>query len=139
MKPVRQALARLEEGSWLGLFPEGRINKQPEEGLLPFDTGAAFFAFKSGAPVYPVFIHDAPRGETVFRAFFRRTRVRVTFGEPILLREMFAVEKPDLPTLQAAAEHLREVLTQLGEDCWFAPAADGGDVSGPSATDSANH
>lgn len=79
--PVRVAVRTLREDRWLGLFPEGRINTG--EGLLPGNPGVAWLALRSRAPVYPVFIHNSPQGDHMVEPFFRKARVRVSYGDPI--------------------------------------------------------
>lgn len=115
MGAVRQALKRLAAGKWLGIFPEGGINRTPECGLQPGNTGVAFISLKSGVPVYPVFIHNSPRGKTMARSFFKRSRVRITYGEPIDLSQKYGDRKLNAETLDAATEFLMEKLRQLGE------------------------
>ena len=84
VRPVRQALQRLREGRLLGLFPEGRLNvTSPDRQLLAGDTGVAWLAVKAGVPVIPVFIHRAPRSDSIFKAFFVRARSSLTYGTPL--------------------------------------------------------
>lgn len=86
VQPVRQALRRLRDGRLLGLFPEGRLNvTSPDSQLLAGDTGVAWLAVKAGVPVIPVFIHRAPRSDSIFRAFFVRSRSSLTYGAPLNL------------------------------------------------------
>jgi len=80
--PVREAIRRLQAGELVGIFPEGRINNGG--GLLAADaTGAAFLALKSRVPVYPVFIHNSPRGSSMTTSFLKLARVRLEYGDPI--------------------------------------------------------
>ena len=79
VRAVRAALEVLHAGGALGMFPEGTRSRD----FLPFLPGAAWVALAVGAPLVPVAIRgtaDAmPRGSVIPR----RTRVRVSFGEPI--------------------------------------------------------
>src|SRR5260370_42708938 len=68
MAATRTALRRLTEGRLLGVFPEGRFNPGP--GFLPATTGIAWLALKSRAPVYPVFIHNAPQGKSMLATLY---------------------------------------------------------------------
>jgi len=81
MGPVKEALRRLREGKMVGVFPEGRINTGP--GLLPGSPGVAWLALHSQAPVYPVFIHNAPQAATMVAPFLKFCRSGATFGDPI--------------------------------------------------------
>ena len=60
LSATRQAMRALRNGHVLGVFPEGRLEEQNE--LLPFQTGAAVLAEKTGAPVYPAHIEGTARG-----------------------------------------------------------------------------
>lgn len=87
MGAMRAALRRLQSGNVLGIFPEGRINKG--NGLLPADPGVAWIVLRSRAPVYPVFIHNAPGGPSMVAPFFNFRPVRVTYGDPIDLSDLY--------------------------------------------------
>lgn len=52
-KAVKESLDYLKKGEIVALFPEGTRNKENKE-LLPFHTGAAFFAKFSGLEVLPI-------------------------------------------------------------------------------------
>ncbi len=76
---MRRALALLREGRGVGIFPAGRIS--PSGAIEDFTEGAVWLAWKSGAPLVPVWLRsrDAwPLGE--------RPRpgagIRVVVGEP---------------------------------------------------------
>ncbi len=81
MAATRAALRRLRAGKLLGVFPEGRINTG--DGLLPGNPGVAWLALQSQAPVFPVFIHNAPQGASMVAAYYKFRRVRLTYGDPI--------------------------------------------------------
>ena len=68
----------LEHGQVLGLFPEGTRSKG--RGLRTAKTGTARFAIKIGCPIVPMAVDGSHR---VFKNFPKRTRVKVTLGEPI--------------------------------------------------------
>lgn len=86
MGPTREALRRLRNGELVGLFPEGGINWGTR--LRSANPGVAYLALKGRVPVYPVFIHDAPQPQkSMVDPFVRRSRVRITYGEPIDLSE----------------------------------------------------
>jgi 1-acyl-sn-glycerol-3-phosphate acyltransferase len=84
LRAVEIALAVLRRGEVLGMYPEG--TRTPGT-LLPFLPGAAWLALKTGAPLLPVAIEGTveamPRGSTVPR----RSRIRISFGDPIVVRE----------------------------------------------------
>ena len=111
MVATRTALRRLEEGRLVGVFPEGRINRGP--GLLPANPGIAFLALRSRAPVFPVFIHNAPRGEGMVDPFWRFNRVSVTYGDPVDLSAYYG--RPRTPELlQEVTDLLMRRVGELG-------------------------
>ena len=81
MTATRTALRRLKEGCYLGVFPEGRLNTGP--GLLPGDTGIAWLALHSQAPVYPLFIHNSPQGTTMVNSAYKFRHVRISYGDAV--------------------------------------------------------
>ena len=115
MGAVREALARLAENKWLGIFPEGHINLEPEKGLNDFNTGAAFLSLKSGVPIYPVYIHDSPRAKSMVKCFFKRSHVRVVYGEPIDLKAKYGEGKLNAEKLEQATADIRAAVEKLGE------------------------
>lgn len=49
-----EAIATVRSGAVAGIFPEGRVNPSPEDGLQRGRRGAARIALASGAPIVPV-------------------------------------------------------------------------------------
>ncbi len=49
-----EAITTVRAGALAGIFPEGRVNPSPEDGLQRGRSGAARIALESGAPVIPV-------------------------------------------------------------------------------------
>lgn len=111
LKGAREALDALKGGDLVGVFPEGRINEGTE--LLPADSGIAWLALRSEAPVYPVFIHGAPQGKTMVEPFRTPSRVRVTYGEPIDLSEFYGRRKSQ-NLLREVTDLLMQRLAELG-------------------------
>ncbi len=58
---MRKILATLNEDKAIALFPEGTRNKTAPGKLLPFKTGVAMFAMKTGADCYPVVLLEKPK------------------------------------------------------------------------------
>lgn len=86
----RAALARLEAGQCIGIFPEGA--RARAEGPDPAQLGVALIARMSGAPVVPVGIGGTEAAMPRGRALPEPARVRVLFGEPLLHAELAARE-----------------------------------------------
>jgi 1-acyl-sn-glycerol-3-phosphate acyltransferase len=112
MAATREALRRLKEGHYLGVFPEGRINTG--SGLLPGDTGVAWLALHSQAPIYPVFIHDAPQTGSMVSPFYTFTRIRVSYGNPVDLSAYYG-RRITTELLQELTDLLMRTLGALGD------------------------
>ncbi|MBT8249630.1 MAG: 1-acyl-sn-glycerol-3-phosphate acyltransferase [Acidimicrobiia bacterium] len=81
LRPLRTALAHLESGGTVGVFPEGRRALEWREA--PAKQGAAWLAIRTGTPLVPVSIAGS------FEAMgddkkLRRRPITVTVGEPLL-------------------------------------------------------
>lgn len=115
---TKAALRALEHGEVLGIFPEGRINPTGE-GLLDPQQGVAMIALRRRVPVIPAFIVGTPRGATMVRSFFQRSKIRVTYGQPIDLSKFYGREK-DREVLAEVSGLFMSALAQLGdvEDRW---------------------
>src|SRR5205823_1449575 len=88
LRAVEVALAVLEGGEVLGMYPEG--TRTPGV-LLPFLPGAAWLALSTGAPLVPCAITGAHAAMPKGAKFFKRVPIRVEFGSAI------AVEREDDP------------------------------------------
>jgi 1-acyl-sn-glycerol-3-phosphate acyltransferase len=97
---TRMALRALSDGRILGVFPEGRIETTGE--LLPFQTGVAMMAMKTGLPVYPVHLKGTQRGKEMLASILTPSRASIAFGPPLHLRK-----------IQNARNHLEEVTANI--------------------------
>lgn len=79
-KAIGNALAVLENGGVLGIFPEGT---RGEGDFASLRAGLAYFAVRSGAPIVPVAVLGSSqrRGRLVKALPPLRSRVDVVFGE----------------------------------------------------------
>lgn len=89
------AAEALEHGEAVGLYPEGRLTRDPAMWPERAKTGAVRLALRSGAPIVPVAMVGAHevvgRRRIVLRLvanLIRRPRVAVSIGAPIDAREM---------------------------------------------------
>ncbi|HEV2293989.1 MAG TPA: lysophospholipid acyltransferase family protein [Tepidisphaeraceae bacterium] len=80
---TRAAIRALHEGHVLGIFPEGRIERQ--RALMPFQTGVAMMAIKTKVPVYPACLDGTQRNKTMLQAFLESNDAQLAFGEPLEL------------------------------------------------------
>jgi 1-acyl-sn-glycerol-3-phosphate acyltransferase len=107
MASVRAGLRALKEGRILGVFPEGRIETSHE--LLPFQTGVAMMAIRTGVPVYPAFLDGSQRNKSMVRAFLRPNRVTVAFGPEI----EFDRNDTSREGLEAATDRIQAAVDRL--------------------------
>jgi len=78
---TKRAIALAKQGKFVGMFPEGRINRTPSP-LLSIRPGAALVAVRAGVPMIPIWIEGAPVGPSIFSALFMPAKVRVIVGLP---------------------------------------------------------
>jgi 1-acyl-sn-glycerol-3-phosphate acyltransferase len=99
---LKAALALLEEGRVVGIFPEGT---RGTGAVAKAQAGIAFLAVHSGAPVVPVAILGTrPTGTDVGDVPKLRTRVHVVFGEP------FQAAEPGAGSGRAALQGAMETI-----------------------------
>ena len=82
-KAIKKSLEYLSQGEILALFPEGTRNKK-QVGLLPFHTGAAFFAKSTNLEVLPVAIIGTNK---IKLGFFNKVIFRI--GKPMKIGDFF--------------------------------------------------
>ncbi len=104
---LRAALRALDAGRVLGMFPEGRIAKQRQ--LLPFETGAALIALRSGAPVTPIYQFGTTFRRPMVRAVLAPQQVKMRVGEPINLSSRFGKTRD----LGAPTQTLFDAISRL--------------------------
>ncbi|MFI8854985.1 lysophospholipid acyltransferase family protein [Streptomyces sp. NPDC053499] len=116
---ITRALAVLEAGGVLGIFPEGT---RGEGDFAALRGGLAYFALRSGAPVVPVAVlGSADRPGRVIRALPPlRSRVDVVFGEPFTVgdgsgrRTRTALDEATVRLQERLAGHLTEARRFTG-------------------------
>ena len=111
LAPTRAALRRLKDGKLLGVFPEGGINR--ERDLKAGNPGMAWLAVRSQVPVYPVYIHNSPGGETMIDPFYNFGPVSVYYGDPIDLSAYYD-RKPTQEVLQEVTDIMMARIAELG-------------------------
>ena len=120
------AAAALAAGEAVGLFPEGRITRDPQHWPERSKTGAVRLALRTGAPVVPVALvgaHQVVGTSGIVARLLRNTilrpRVRVAVGEPIDVRRLAGVsgDQPvDDATVRRVADEVMTVLvSQVAE------------------------
>ena len=114
MAATRAALRALHSGRVVGIFPEGRI--ETDHDLLPFQTGVAMLAIKTGVPVFPVYLDGTQRGQQMLPAFIHANRVRIAFGPAV----EFDRDSTSKQSLEAATERIRDAVLALRTAVWGA-------------------
>jgi 1-acyl-sn-glycerol-3-phosphate acyltransferase len=107
LSATREALRTLGNGRVIGMFPEGRIEKTAE--VLPFHSGVAMLAIRSGAAVLPVHIDGSQRNRPMLESCISPQRVRLSFGDPLHF-EGFSTDRTDL---DRATERIQSAVKAL--------------------------
>ena len=113
-KALQMSAYVIKNGRSLSVFPEG--GRSFDGSLLEFKKGVGILAIDMGVPVVPVYIEGTlealPRGT----AFPRPGKITVTFGRPLLARDIdFSKIPPDVDKYQYFANVLREKVGELKE------------------------
>ena len=114
---LRMALAVLQAGEVLALFPEGTRGEGRMQGLKPAHRGAALLALTANVPILPVGITgtEAAAGPSdMIKAILSRPGFVVNIGEPFILPQPEGPRKSD--DLTAATETIMlRIAAQLPE------------------------
>ena len=102
---ISMALAALEKGHGLLIFPEG--TRDNGEAFLPAKPGIGMIAKRSGAQIVPAYLY---RSHKIWGALLARRHMKIVFGEPIPA-DAVARHSDDREGYQAIAD---EVLTRIG-------------------------
>ncbi len=112
MRALKAALALLQEGRAILVFPEGTRGEEGQP-LREGKPGVGMLAVLSGAPVVPVYVSGSgdalPRG----RALPRPGKVRVTFGPPLFFKR--AGDEGRKEAYREAAQEMMRAIAQLRE------------------------
>jgi 1-acyl-sn-glycerol-3-phosphate acyltransferase len=113
----RAGLTALRNGECVLIYPEGDVQVNEEASPRPWRPGAAALAKSGSITVLPMAHHDSRRlgSGSVARSIvlgllgvFRRPRIRLRIGRPVLPAELGSL------TLEQAGEMLAERLME----CW---------------------
>lgn len=112
MGATRAAMRALHGGRVVGIFPEGRIERSRE--LLPFQTGVAMMAIKTGVPVFPAYLDGTQRSKTMRSAFLGRQEATLSFG-PEVQFDRSSTDRESLDRATQAIQQAVETLRQAEE------------------------
>ena len=112
---VRAMIRALQDGQVIGLFPEGKLQREVRE-LQPFQLGIGMIARRTGATIVPVWIRGTPQSRNMLVHFLKPSRSVVTYGPPY-------TPAPGESQEQIVAE-LRRRMVALGEQSAAAGSID---------------
>lgn len=110
---VRDAVAAVQRGECVVVYPEGTITKDPNEWPMAGKTGAARIALATGRPVLPMAQWGATEVMRPYRKELRllpRKTMHVWVGEAVDLSD-FADRPMDHDTLEEATDRIMDALT----------------------------
>ncbi len=102
MAAIRNCVGILKEGNLLGMFPEGRINREGEPDRIK--SGAVLIALQAGAPIIPLYSKKPAR-------WWHRRKVVV--GEPFSPADVCQKRFPSVADL----DQISHRLSQKIEEC----------------------
>jgi 1-acyl-sn-glycerol-3-phosphate acyltransferase len=108
---IKATMRLAGEGRWVGMFPEGRINRTSQP-LLSVRPGAGLVALKCGAPLVPIWIEGSPQSPTVWGPLLKRAKVLVTIGEPMPPPDNLP---PGTSDKEIASQWVRAVMARVAE------------------------
>jgi 1-acyl-sn-glycerol-3-phosphate acyltransferase len=120
------AAEALEHGEAIGLFPEGRLTRNPEKWPERAKTGAVRLAIRTDTPIVPVAMEGAHKVVREKRLFgnlianvVRRPKVSTRIGASINVRALIHLAEGAEPTqhqIRQAADKVQERLIDLVEE-----------------------
>lgn len=112
------AVAAVENGECIGIYPEGTLTRDPDGWPMVGKTGAARIALETGCPVIPIGQWGV---QEILPAYSKRPHVfprhTVTYkvGDPVDLSE-YAGQPLTAEVLHGATEKIMDAITGLVED-----------------------
>ncbi|MCR5215998.1 MAG: 1-acyl-sn-glycerol-3-phosphate acyltransferase [Lachnospiraceae bacterium] len=91
LKTILEAIDQVKNGTSLMIFPEG--TRVRTEEMLPFHEGSFKVATKSGHKIVPVTLMNTAEVFEAHMPTFRKTKVLVEFGKPIVVSELEPEQK----------------------------------------------
>jgi 1-acyl-sn-glycerol-3-phosphate acyltransferase len=88
---MKAAIRYCQEGDWVGMFPEGRLNVT-EQFLLPVRPGAVRVALRAQVPIVPCYLEGAPFRTQPWSPFLMPARVTLKVGVPLDLSAYYERE-----------------------------------------------
>jgi 1-acyl-sn-glycerol-3-phosphate acyltransferase len=107
---LHAAVAALEQGEVIGIFPEGTIHSG---GVVrEIKQGVALLALRTGVPVIPLAIHGSREAFPPFARTPRPHPVELDFGEPVAYPKTSGARIPD-KVVAGAREAIRQRILDV--------------------------
>lgn len=104
---LKKAIELLKSGEVVGMFPEGQRNYEPEK-VLPAEAGVGMIVLRAKVPVVPVALVNTEKLLPPHSIFFKFTRLKVVYGEPVQLDDLY-----DQSGREAVEEAGRRIMASI--------------------------
>lgn len=104
---MKAAIRYCQQGDWVGMFPEGRLN-MTEQFMLPVRPGAVRVALRARVPIVPCYLEGAPFRKEPWSPFLMSARVTLKMGRPLDLSNYFDREQDE--------QVVQEIMTQVVQE-----------------------
>lgn len=111
---IRMAIEIAANGGYVGMFPEGRINKT-DDLMLSVRPGAILVALRANAWIVPVYIKGSPFNETPWSPLFMRARSEIHIGEPIDVAPCVGKHRDAEVVKELLVRSVKEIARLAGE------------------------
>ena len=121
---VRDAVAAIDRGECVVVYPEGTITRDPDLWPMEGKTGAARIALATGCPVIPIAQWGPQLVIGPYRREFRllpRKTMQLRVGPPVDLDDLRGLPM-DVETLRIATERIMVAITSMLSDTRGIPA-----------------
>ena len=109
LKSINETIKVLNEGKYVGLFPQGTRIPDKEPSVEDVKAGVGLFAYRTKCSVLPVHIQTKNYRVRLFR------KVIVTIGKPIPYEDL-GYEKGNMAEYRAASQFIFERICELGKE-----------------------
>ncbi len=112
---LRSAVAAVEEGKVISIYPEGTITRDPDLWPMSGRTGAVRVALATGRPLVPLAQWGAQRilwPYTKLPRFLPRKTIHVVVGDPVDLSDLVGLPITE-DVLRTATDRLMDTLTAM--------------------------